>query len=492
MEVKDLNKKQTLTSVFGDDFEYKVLKAIIGKNEKINGQWNRDSRFANKILPKINPMIFENQAIQRIVQAIKKHFGQYREVLYYDDLYSVFNAYFGEELATQCKITLDKTKELPEPNRGLIEEQTINFINTRNLIVAWDKIQTDFISKGRFDRYSDIESMLRQAIVKQQDDVDLIAFVDGDHTDLETGKRHIIPTGIELLDRDMNGGLALGEFAVVVAALKVGKTTFASYIANNAAMAGYNVLQIFFEDTNEQVRGKHRAKMSAMNLSAVFSGKNKASVAKKSDEKLKKMREKGGCLVTLKMDSIGTTVADIEAVLERAKDVGVYFPSFNDKSEGEYRKIDFHMVVIDYMDCIKPTGKYDRRWEGDMEVARALENMCSKNRKNVALWSFTQGGRSSLNNENMGIEDMGGGLDKAKVAHFLLTIAKTLEQRSSGLATCVIQGSRVGRDGIVYKNCDFDNGTMTIEFKDPSTVKDFMESGKNLVDDTGKRLDFIP
>lgn len=484
--MNNLNEKNTLSSLFGEDFEFKVLKALIGSNDNINGQWVRDCRFANKMLSKINPTIFGNIYIQRLIQAMKKHHNTSREVLYYDDLNIVINAYFDENYSTECKRILQFVKDMPQPNKNLIETQTVNFVNTKNLILAWDKIQSDYIQKGRFDKYSDIEVMLREALVNQQDDVDLVAFVEGDYTDLEKGKRHTIPTGIELLDKAMNGGAALGEFCLVVAALKVGKTTFASYIANNAAMAGYNVLQIFFEDTVEQVRMKHRSKMSAMDLKAVSMSKNKNTVAKKSDSKLKSMKEKGGCLVTLKMDSLNTTIADIKAVLDRAEDVGVFFPSYDGSTEGEYRKIKFHQVVIDYMDCIKPIGKYQAKWEGDMEISRGLENLCAKENYNLSLWSFTQGGRSSLNNENMGIEDMGGGLGKAKVAHFLMTIAKTLEQRSTGRATCVIQGSRLGRDGLVFKDCVFDNGSMQIEFKEETTIKDFE---KTLVDDTGQRVD---
>jgi hypothetical protein len=46
---------------------------------------------------------------------------------------------------------------------------------------------------------------------------------------------------------------------------------------------------------------------------------------------------------------------------------------------------------------------------------------------------------------------------------FIMSYAKTLPQREEKTATIAILKSRFGKDGIVFRNCQFDNGKIQIE-----------------------------
>lgn len=458
---------------FGEDYELKVLKQIIGNKEKKGKKFRRDINFGLRILPIISAEHFTHNLAKRLVVFIKNYYNKYNSIPYYDTIKSVIKAKVSDEMEVEMVFQyLKDIEDVSDEDYTWVQEHTINFINTKNLQRAWDKITREYINRGKYAKYPEIAQIMQNAIVSTKEEERLEAFVAGDYTDMEEGERHPIPTKIPILDDDMNGGLAYGELGIVVAGMKTGKTTFASIAANNAALAGYNVLQIFFEDTEEQIKLKHRSKFSGVNLSAVTNKRNRKSVKRKSDTKLKKIRDAGGCLVVHKMDSTDSTVEDIKNVILNAKEKGVWF-----QDTEEYEKISFDLVLIDYLDCIKPKGHYKDDWGGDKEVIRDIEKLCSrKHGLNFACWTFTQGGRSSLNSELVNTNDTGGSIKKLQVAHFIMSFAKTMEQRPEGKGTIAILGSRIGRDGIVYKDCTFDNATLTIEIEQEDTLANFVNN----------------
>jgi hypothetical protein len=58
---------------------------------------------------------------------------------------------------------------------------------------------------------------------------------------------------------------------------------------------------------------------------------------------------------------------------------------------------------------------------------------------------------------------MGGSIKKAQVGHVIITVAKSLQQKEMNLATIAITKSRIGKDGVIFENCKFDNGMLEID-----------------------------
>jgi hypothetical protein len=92
---------------------------------------------------------------------------------------------------------------------------------------------------------------------------------------------------------------------------------------------------------------------------------------------------------------------------------------------------------------------------------RGFEAMCHE--LDVAGWTATQGNRSSISSDVVTTDQMGGSIKKAQVGHVIITVAKSLQQKEMKLATIAITKSRIGRDGIVFENCKFDNELMEID-----------------------------
>lgn len=90
--------------------------------------------------------------------------------------------------------------------------------------------------------------------------------------DLSEGKNPAIPTGIEGLDRLLNGGLRRGEVMVLGARPKHGKTALALALARNMAQ-DYSVLFLSQEMPINQLMHRHTAAMGPFDLGRILAAK---------------------------------------------------------------------------------------------------------------------------------------------------------------------------------------------------------------------------
>ena len=60
-------------------------------------------------------------------------------------------------------------------------------------------------------------------------------------------------------------------------------------------------------------------------------------------------------------------------------------------------------------------------------------------------------------------QQMGGSIKKGQIGHFIVSIAKTLDQKEDGTATMAILKSRFGKDGVIFENILFDNASVQID-----------------------------
>jgi hypothetical protein len=98
---------------------------------------------------------------------------------------------------------------------------------------------------------------------------------------------------------------------------------------------------------------------------------------------------------------------------------------------------------------------------------RAFEAMCHE--LDIVGWTATQGNRSSISSDVVTTDQMGGSIKKAQVGHVIITVAKSLQQKELNLATIAITKSRIGKDGVVFENCKFNNEMLEIDTESTTT-----------------------
>lgn len=420
-----------------------------------------DHKFGLTIIDILEPSYFTTDVFNKLATLIKRYHTSNDTLLNFPGLKIEINTQVSskdETLKIQLLDTVNDIEKFNVSNLN-VQNKALKFCRFKKLKETLDKIQNK-VERNLIEEYEVIEGMIKDCFDYKLVDDPIKVFDNVDKV-LDEETRDVIPTGIDGIDEVLHGGLARGEVALVIAPLGVGKTTFLSKVANTAYQSGRNVLQIFFEDKYDAVQRKHYTAFTGINLNDLSHRREDVKkILKKSGEMHK---VKGNDLNLLKMPADGVTVNKIKNIIKRLNSKGP--------------KID--VLILDYIDCLSAekevAGQED--WSNEGKIMRQFEMMCEE--MNVAGWTATQGGRSSTSIEVVRVENMGGNLKKAQIAHFIMSIGKTLEQKESKVATISILKNRMGDDGMVFANCKFDNGLMLINTNDRMTEMGFEEHKAN-------------
>jgi replicative DNA helicase len=399
-----------------------------------------DKKFSHSILHHIDAKYFDNQYYKLLVQIIKEYRDKHDSIPTYDRLEECIKTEVASDMAQQYLFdTIKELRELQLDNGEIsfIKEKALKFCKQQELHKAVKRVDT-MIKKGDFENYDKAEELIRGALaVGIQDDEDAADVFDNLEEVLSPDFRHPIPTGVKGIDDALSGGLGKGELGVILAPTGVGKSTLTTLFANHAYREGYNVLHIFFEDQKKQIQRKHICGITGISPNEQHL---RIEEVKKRIESFKEGHT--AKLILRKYPSETLTFQDLkQRILKIIAEVG---------------RID--LIIIDYVDCIVSGGQ---EYENEGKLMRQIEGLGSE--LNVATWVATQGNRNSIASEVVTTDQMGGSIKKAQVGHVIVTIAKNLNQRENKLATVAIVKSRIGRDGLVFDNCKFDNEMLAID-----------------------------
>ena len=438
----------------GNTFQIQLINQIILHKE-----------FAHSIIDVIEPSHFENKYFKTIIQLLKEYYVKYDCSPSFETLYQVVKSEFPQEIMLKVlNDTIKQVQDSPIDGGDFVQDKALKFCKQQELQKAIVRSQK-ILDSGEFENYEKLEELFRAAIqIGENNNKVEDVFTNLDDV-LDEDFRHPIPMGISGLDKLLKGGLAKGEIGVILAPTGVGKTTVLSKIANSAFNHGYNVLQLFFEDNPKVIQRKHFT---------MWTGIVPDELPLHREEVLEKARqvkeEMTNRLYLKKLASDTHTMTQIKNMIR--------------KMIADGHKID--MILVDYIDCIVPDKNLGDEWKSEGSVMRGFEALCHE--LSVVGWTATQGNRSSISSEVVTNDQMGGSIKKAQVGHVIISIAKTLQQKEMNLATIAITKSRVGKDGVIFENCKFNNELLEIDTDSSVTFLGFEEKRDDQKRDRIKEL----
>ena len=438
----------------GNTFQIQLLNQIIV-----------DKDFSSSIMDVIESVYFDNKYFKIILQMTKEYYKKYESTPNFDTLGQIVRSEISQEMV--AKIVLDTIKQIQDaPIEGtmFVQEKALKFCKQQELQKAMDKAQK-IITQGDFESYDKVEGLMRDALQVGEVDKGQTDIFENLDTVLDEDYRHPIPMGIPGIDKLLKGGLAKGEIGVILAPTGVGKTTILSKIANTGFNLGYNVLQIFFEDNPKIIQRKHFTMWTGIEPDNLVL--HKEDVMSKITEIKETMQNR---LILKKLASDTMTMNQIKTQVR--------------KMIADGNKID--LVLIDYIDCILPESSSRDEWKAEGSVMRGFEAMCHE--LDLVGWTATQGNRASISAEVVTTDQMGGSIKKAQVGHVIISVAKTLTQKEMNLATIAITKSRLGKDGVVFENCKFNNELLEIDTESSVTFLGFEEQQEDRKRDRVKEL----
>jgi replicative DNA helicase len=430
------DSKKASLDYLGENFKLRLIAQIL-----------LDKKFGESIIDIIKPDYFGENAFKLILATIKEAYQEDNIIPDIGSLEFRIKNNGLTELKNKFNIEFVEKIKNAELNDCLeVQKMGMKFCQTQELKKAVREIHT-IIEKNDITKYDECEQILRKALDHGTNKDDSINVFENLDSVLCDDYRDPIPTGIKGLDEIMDGGLSKGELGIILAATGVGKTTMITKIANTAKNMGKNVLQIFFEDDKKIIQRKHFSCWSGIEL-------NELSYHKDLIKKIVEEKSKESGLLKLKrFPSDGTTMSTIKKYIRKQIAQG-FKPD---------------IILLDYIDCVEPSKKVDDPNVGEGKVMREFESMLSE--YDMVGWTAVQGNRSSIRAEIVEGDQMGGSIKKAQIGHFIVSIAKGLEQKDNNTANMAIIKSRFGKSGVMFENIIFDNSKIQIEMNPHSNIR---------------------
>ena len=428
---------------YGWGFQVKVIAAMF-----------TDRIFLQQIADIIQPEYFESDANSWLLEIILEHFRNYKtppsKDVFKVKITEVENDVLKAAILEQLK---DVFRYMESDDLDFVKVEILKFCKNQEI----KKAIMDSVSLLKMGNFDEIKSKIDSAMKAGADTnigheykKDVIARYN-------VSARHTIATGWDVIDDLMDGGLAPGELGVVMAPAGIGKSWLLINIGANAVRAGKTVIHYTLE-LNENYVGQR--------YDSVITGINAQNLKNYQNDIVEKMSSIQGDLVIKYYPTKSVGVMGLKAHIEKTMILG--------------QKPD--LIVVDYADLLKVNTKKDKH-EALEELYEELRGMAGE--YSIPIWTASQAGRSSLEDDIIEADKIASSYGKVMVADFLMSLSRKVEDKLSGTGRGHVIKNRFGPDGITLPSkINTNNGQF--QFFEPQTTQgkqttQVMKTGENLV-----------
>lgn len=263
-----------------------------------------------------------------------------------------------------------------------------------------------------------------------------------------------VPTGYFELDAVLGGGLQKGNVGLLAAHTGAGKTTFSTAMAIQAAIQGYNVLQIVFEESEKDIVKKQYACLTKDYVSNM----NRKRISESTKAEVKKwMPIISKRIIIKRLQNTKTTWEEVENYIFNLIMVKNFRPD---------------VIFIDYFDCLKHTT--DMRLTQVQAATRCIKKIdeFAKTHK-YAIWVMQQTNRQGAQAATKG--DVEGNIQGAfavqQTTGVNMYLTKSEEEKSANKASLTLKKNRQGCL-CTFESFYFNNGTLQIDMSTATTSAD--------------------
>ena len=435
----------------GEAFQYKLAHEFITNHT-----------FFEDLSPIIDQNMFTDPNLKTFVGVMKNYYERDGVVPSYDMMDVELRNISHSDRETETYVAIiDKIKNTPTEGVDRIRELAEKFFRQQNIVKTANEI-LKIAGNGDSDKYEACVGLLNDAMTKGMHNDFGEALFDHLEETLSDDYRIPIPTGIGKIDETLEGGLGKGELGVIIGPSGFGKSSMTTAMASHAAMNGYKVLQIVFEDRIKQIQRKHIGRITGVEAKDLSKPDNIDRV-KATLEAFPLKEEMQNNLRIVKFPSGEKTARQIENFIKKMINNG-FKPD---------------LVIIDYFECLAHESTKDstNEFEKEGKTMRRFEAMAGE--LDIAIWIPSQGTKDSINLELVTMDKIGGSVKKAQIAHIILSIARTVDDIANNKATIAILKNRAGKSGKVFNNVDFNNGTCIISTDNVDEFESMYEVKKN-------------
>lgn len=408
---------------YGQSYQSKVVASLLS-----------DTKFLEQVFEITKPAFFESEANKWIVDEILDYYSEYRTSPTMD-VFKIKVSGIEDKILKQTVIEQLKNVYLQLGSEELpyVKKEYLTFAKNQKVKEALLK-SVDLLKAGEYDKIIDTMTAASKVGVESDLGLDYIAEFE---SIMENVKRDSCPTGWDVIDELMDGGLGPGELGVVMAPSGIGKSWFLSKIACAALKKGMDVLHYTLELSESYVGQRY---------TTILTGIQTSEHIDRKDEIIRKIKAIPGRVRIKYYPPQFASAKTIAAHIEKVRVTG-FKPA---------------LIIIDYADLLKSSdrgrdGLY-AELGGIYEELRGLSGEAG-----IPVWTATQTNRAAIDHEVIQADSVGDSYKKVQTADFIMSVSRKTKDKLSKTGRIHIVKNRFGPDGLTFPaKIDTYTGTMDV------------------------------
>jgi replicative DNA helicase len=395
---------------YGQSYQSKVVASLIS-----------DVKFLEQVSEITKPAFFESEANKWIINEVIDYFGEYRAV----PTMEVFKIKVGTVEDKGLKQTIVEQlkgvyQQMDADDLPYVKNEYLTFAKNQKVKEALLK-SVELLKLGQYDRI--IDTMTAASKVGVESDLGL-DYIEEFESIMEDVKRDSVPTGWDVIDELMDGGLGPGELGVVMAPSGIGKSWFLSKIACSALQRGIDVLHYTLELSESYVGQRYTTILTNIGTS---------EHKERKEEVIRKIKAVPGRVRIKYYPPQFASAKTLSAHIEKMRAIG-----FNPQ-----------LIIIDYADLLKSgNGNRDGLYAelgGIYEELRGLSGITK-----IPVWTATQTNRAAIDHEVIQADSVGDSYKKVQTADFIMSVSRKTKDKLSNTGRIHIVKNRFGPDGLTF------------------------------------------
>ena len=398
-------------SAFSADFEEKVVQSILG-----------DPIFGEQVLEVMEPECFDLSWTKEIVNQLISYYGKYERFPSISLLKDLTEQEIKEPiLRKECLSYIKKIQTKPLNGDSVyIKDKALSFFRKQHIQHA---LLTEVVPRIKSAELDDILPVIQVAINKGTSrDIGYEYGEDDERRFIEI-EEDKVPTPWPLLTKMLGGGWEAKRLTTIIGGSGAGKSHMLVGVGVGALLAGKTVVHYTLELSDIDVARRYDACLTDVEINHVPKQKNKVLSI------LKNKLPKGQRLIVKEYPMQSASMQTIRAHLARLR----------------LKDIIPDIIIIDYGDLLESIKKFKEERHGLSTIWMNMKTTAQE--LGIPIVTATQSNREGYNAEVLTPDKVSEDFKKIMHSDVIITLARNMEQKVSGIGKILMAKNRQGEDG---------------------------------------------
>jgi replicative DNA helicase len=411
----------------------------------------KDIEFFSEIVPLLKPDYFDFPAYKNVFLGVRNYYDKYRKL----PSDSVLPDFINASVSGAADTGIDYENAIAEINtidksclgdREFLLDTVEEFARQRAMDQAVRRAMVILNEEGEI---AEVEELVKNALlVNRNVDVGQDYFEEVNarlYRSYQDNKERKISTVFATHDRNLEGGLAAKELAMVVAPPGVGKSLYLVNQGANAIYDGKNVLYVSLEMSQDKIAGRFDSVLTEIRNADL----KKPQAQLKLKDRLNEVKVKtNGRLIIKEFPTGASNVNQLRALLVQLRLHKDFVPD---------------LIIVDYLELLRPNRMIDSEYQAQQRIAEELRGLGVEN--NCLIWTASQTNRQARKVNIITDAELGDSYGKIRPADWVISLNQNQEEYDEGaMRVFVIKARDSKQHYLINIGVDY----TTLQMREPS------------------------